>query len=139
MTANYAYTNSEVTKVTEGVSDIKVGDLIPGFAKHTVNGWLSYKVQNGALKGTGVSAGFTYLAGRATTNWSSTNSSLNQPDYFKLDGGLFWEKGNIRVTGNVFNVLDKYLYSGGYYDWLKSYYWQTEAPRNFRLSLTCKF
>jgi iron complex outermembrane receptor protein len=139
LTANYAYTNSEVTKVTEGVSDIKVGDLIPGFAKHTVNGWLSYKVQNGALKGTGVSAGFTYLAGRATTNWSSTNSSLNQPDYFKLDGGLFWEKGNIRVTGNVFNVLDKYLYSGGYYDWLKSYYWQTEAPRNFRLSLTCKF
>lgn len=139
LTANYAYTNSEVTKVTEGVSDIKVGDLIPGFAKHTVNGWLSYKVQNGVMKGTGVSAGFTYLAGRATTNWSSTNTSLNQPDYFKLDGGLFWEKGNIRVTGNVFNVLDKYLYSGGYYDWLKSYYWQTEAPRNFRLSLTYKF
>nr|WP_295933476.1 TonB-dependent receptor [uncultured Dyadobacter sp.] len=139
LTANYAYTNSEVSKVTEGVTDIKVGDLIPGFAKHTVNGWLSYKVQHGTLKGAGVSAGFTYLAGRATTNWSTSNSSLNQPDYFKLDGGLFWEKDKIRITANVFNVLDKYLYSGGYYDWLKSYYWQAEAPRNYRLSITYKF
>lgn len=139
LTANYAYTISEVTKVAEGVTDMKVGDLIPGYAKHTTNAWLSYKVQNGSLKNAGISAGFTYLAGRATTNWSSTNSSLNQPDYFKLDGGLFWEKNNIRLTANVFNILDKYLYSGGYYDWLKAYYWQADPPRNYRLSVTYKF
>ena len=139
LTANYAYTISEVTKVAEGVTDMKVGDLIPGYAKHTVNGWLSYKVQTGSLKGAGISGGFTYLAGRATTNWSTTNTSLNQPDYFKLDGGLFWEKNNIRLTANVFNILDKYLYSGGYYDWLKAYYWQADPPRNYRLSVTYKF
>lgn len=139
LTANYAYTISEVTKVAEGVTDMKVGDLIPGYAKHTTNAWLSYKVQHGSLKNAGISAGFTYLAGRATTNWSSTNSSLNQPDYFKLDGGVFWEKNNIRLTANVFNILDKYLYSGGYYDWLKAYYWQADPPRNYRLSVTYKF
>lgn len=139
LTANYAYTISEVTKVAEGVTDVKVGDLVPGYAKHTTNAWLSYKVQHGSLKGSGVSGGFTYLAGRATTNWSTTNSSLNQPDYFKLDGGVFWEKNNIRLTANVFNILDKYLYSGGYYDWLKAYYWQADPPRNYRLSVTYKF
>jgi iron complex outermembrane receptor protein len=139
LTANYAYTISEVTKVAEGVTDMKVGDLIPGYAKHTANGWLSYKVQSGSLKNAGISGGFTYYGGRATTNWSSTNTSLNQPDYFKLDGGLFWEKNNIRLTANVFNILDKYLYSGGYYDWLKAYYWQADPPRNYRLSVTYKF
>jgi iron complex outermembrane receptor protein len=139
LTANYAYTVSEVTKVAEGVTDVKVGDLVPGYAKHTANGWLSYKVQHGSLKNAGISGGFTYLAGRATTNWSKTNTSLNQPDYFKLDGGVFWEKNNIRLTANVFNILDKYLYSGGYYDFLKSYYWQADPPRNYRLSVTYKF
>ena len=32
-----------------------------------------------------------------------------------------------------------YGYSGGYYDWLKSYYWQADPPRNYRLSVTYKF
>ncbi|MCF2503159.1 TonB-dependent receptor [Dyadobacter sp. CY107] len=139
LTANYAYTNSEVTKVTEGVQSIKVGDVIPGFAKHNVNGWLSYKIQQGALKGTGLSGGFTYLIDRATSNWSTTNNEQNLPNYFKLDGGVFWERDKIRLTLNVFNVLDKYLYSGSYYDYLGAYYTQSEAPRNYRLGLAYKF
>ncbi|NIJ51770.1 TonB-dependent receptor [Dyadobacter arcticus] len=146
LTANYAFTKSEVTKVTEGVIVAKVGDPIPGFAKHTANGWLSYKVQNGALKGTGISGGFTYLGNRATSTWSDTDNTYNLPDYFKLDGGVFWEKDKIRLTLNVFNILDKYLYSGGTYgfntadgDPVTSYYWQAEAPRNYRLSLAYKF
>lgn len=139
LTANYAYTNSEVTKVTEGVESIKVGDVIPGFAKHNVNSWLSYKIQQGTLKGTGLSGGFTYLIDRATSNWSTTNNEQNLPNYFKLDGGVFWERDKIRLTLNVFNVLDKYLYSGSYYDYLGAYYTQSEAPRNYRLGLTYKF
>jgi iron complex outermembrane receptor protein len=139
LTANYAYTNSEVTKVTEGVTDVKVGDVIPGYAKHTVNAWLSYKIQNGVLKGTGISGGGTYLGDRATSNWSNSNSSLNLPNSFKLDGGLFWEKDKIKLTLNVFNILDKYIYSGGYYEWLNAYYWQADPPRNYRLSLAYKF
>jgi iron complex outermembrane receptor protein len=139
LTANYAYTNSEVTKVTEGVTDVKVGDVIPGYAKHTVNAWLSYKIQNGVLKGTGISGGATYLGDRATSNWSNSNSSLNLPNSFKLDGGLFWEKDKIKLTLNVFNILDKYIYSGGYYEWLNAYYWQADPPRNYRLSLAYKF
>jgi iron complex outermembrane receptor protein len=139
LVANYAYTDSKVTKVTEGVTDIAKGDVIPGFAKHTVNSWLTYKIQKGFLKGTGVSGGFTYLVDRAMSNWSTTDTDTNLPDYFKLDGGVFWEKSKIRLTINVFNILDKYLYSGGYYTYLNAYNWQTEAPRNFRASISYKF
>jgi iron complex outermembrane receptor protein len=139
LVANYAYTDSKVTKVTEGVNTIAKGDVIPGFAKHTVNSWLTYKIQKGALKGTGVSGGFTYLVDRAMSNWSTTDTDTNLPDYFKLDGGIFWEKNKFRLTANVFNVLDKYLYSGGYYAPLNAYNWQTEAPRNYRVSISYKF
>jgi iron complex outermembrane receptor protein len=137
--ANYAYTNSKVTKVTKGVTGINVGDVIPGFAKHTANAWLSYKVMDGALKGVGISAGFNWQIDRATSNWNDNDTRYNLPDYFKLDGGVFWEKNKVRLSLNMFNVLNKYLYSGGYYEWLNSYYWQTETPRNLRFSMSYKF
>ncbi|HSH66030.1 MAG TPA: TonB-dependent siderophore receptor, partial [Bacteroidia bacterium] len=108
-------------------------------AKHTVNAWLNYTLQKTALKGIGISAGFTYLAGRATYWDPSPNPSQILPDYFKLDGGLSWEKNNFKITANVFNLLNEYLYSGSYYTWLNAYYWQTEAPRNVRLSINYKF
>lgn len=141
-TANYAYTDSKVTKVADNVSGIKVGDVTPGFSKHTINTWLGYQIQSGALKGAGISGGFTYLIDRATSNFSVANPDQNLPDYFKLDGGLFWENGNMKITGNVFNILDKYLYSGSYttaYYSTPVYYWQAEAPRNYRLSIAYKF
>ncbi|MBT29943.1 MAG: TonB-dependent siderophore receptor [Thalassobius sp.] len=137
--ANYAYTDSKVTKVTEGITDIDEGDIIPGFAKHTVNGWLTYKIQSGVLKGTGFSAGVTYLADRQTYWDESPDPSQSLPDYVKVDAGLFWQKDRIKITANVFNVLDEYLYSGSYYSWLSAYYWQTDPPRNARLSLNYKF
>ncbi|MCX2433316.1 TonB-dependent receptor [Pedobacter sp. GR22-10] len=135
--ANYAYTDSKVTEVTPGVTGINVGDVVPGFAKHVSNGWLTYTLQDGALKGSGISAGFTYLAGRATDTWSVGLQKL--PNYFKLDGGLFYERSKFRITGNVFNILDKYLYSGSYYQFLNAYYYQAEAPRNYRVSVAYKF
>ncbi|WP_316752765.1 TonB-dependent siderophore receptor [Pedobacter gandavensis] len=135
--ANYALTDSRVSKATEvyGVV-IPVGTKIAGYAKHNANAWLSYKIQQGALKGAGVSGGFSYLAKRSSWSWGGSGTQ-EMPNYFKLDGGVFWEKEKIRLTANVFNMLDKYLYSGASYG--SYYYWQSEAPRNFRLSIAYKF
>lgn len=135
--ANYAYTDSKVTEVTPGVTGINVGDVIPGFAKHVANAWLTYTLTTGTLKGAGISGGFTYLAGRATDTWSVGLQKL--PNYFKLDGGIFYEHNKFKVTANAFNILDRYLYSGSYYSWLNSYYYQAEAPRNYRVSVAYKF
>ncbi|RDC54790.1 TonB-dependent receptor [Pedobacter chinensis] len=135
--ANYAYTDAKVTEVTPGVTGINVGDVIPGFSKHVANAWLTYTLQNGALKGSGISGGFTYLADRATDTWSVGLQKL--PNYFKLDGGLFYEHTKFKVTANAFNILNKYLFSGSYYEWLSAYYYQAEAPRNYRVSVAYKF
>lgn len=135
--ANYAYTDSKVSKVNPGVPSVSVGDIIPGFSKHVVNGWINYKLPVKALKGLGLSAGYTGLLDRATDNWG--DSDLRLPNYHKVDGGIFWEGTKMRITANAFNIFDKYLFSGSSYNWLSAYYWQTEAPRNYRLSISYSF
>jgi iron complex outermembrane receptor protein len=60
-------------------------------------------------------------------------------DYFKADGGVFFEKEKNKITVNVFNVREAYLYSGAYYVYASRYYYQTEAPRKFRVSVNYKF
>ncbi|WP_199120607.1 TonB-dependent receptor [Pedobacter sp. ASV28] len=144
--ANYAFTDGKVTKAIAN-GPINVGDAVPGFAKHTSNAWLSYTLQSGWLKGTGLNAGVTHLAGRAVQNYSRTNPEQNLPNYLKVDAGLSWERGPIKITGNVFNVLDEYLYNGAYYTGYfnaptydqGTYSWQAEAPRNYRFSIAYKF
>lgn len=139
LVANYAYTNSKVTRVTPGVTVAKVGDAVPGYAEQTANAWLSYKIQGGALKGIGVSAGASYLGGRHTAWEVSPDPAQKLPDYTKVDAGLFWEGGKMRIAANVFNVFDKYIYSGSYYSYLKAYYWQVETPRTLRFSVSYNF
>ncbi|HEU0124691.1 MAG TPA: TonB-dependent receptor, partial [Flavobacterium sp.] len=119
------------------VNDIHVGDVVPGYSKHTANAWLNYTIQSGKMKGFGASVGGTFLDGRQTDTWGDGLEKL--PTYFKLDGGLSYEIGKVKVTANVFNILDKYLYSGSYYEWLQAYYWQSEPGRNFRVGVTYKF
>lgn len=141
---NYAFTENKVTE--SNTPEYVVGDRIPGYAKHTMNGWLNYTVTDGDLSGLGLSFGGSFLADRSTWDWGSAGSPLEMDDYVKFDAGLSWENSNVRVNLNVFNVFDKYLYSGSGYSFLQpdgtykgGYYYQAEAPRNWRLSLTYKF
>lgn len=133
---NYAYTDSRISKDDYG-NKIKDGALVPGYAKHNANAWLTYRAQQGVLKGFGISAGFMYLVDRTTWSSAAAEGKMDLPNYFKLDGGLSWEKNKIGITVNVFNLLDKYLYSGSYSYGI--YSWQAEAGRNVRAGVTYKF
>lgn len=136
--ANYAFTDSYVSKDGGAVNSIVTkGTRIAGFAKHNLNTWFTYTLQNGVLKGAGVAAGFTWQAERSSWTWTTEPSRMAMPNYFRLDGGLFWEKNKIRLTANVFNILDEYLYSGA--DYGSFYYWQAEPPRDIRFSMAYKF
>ena len=139
LVANYALTDSKITKVANGVTSMKVGDVVPGYAKHTANIWLTYRLQDGALKGLGFSGGFTLLEGRNTYWDISPDPTKVLPTYTKFDAGISYEKDMLRFNLNVFNVLNKYLYNGSYYQWLTAYNWQTEAPRNLRFSIAYRF
>lgn len=136
--ANYAFTDSYVSKEGESYgSVIAKGTRIAGFAKHNLNTWFTYTLQSGALKGAGIAAGFSWQAERSSWSWTEEPSRMALPNYFRLDGGLFWEKNKLRLTANVFNILDEYLYTGA--DYGTYYYWQAEAPRDIRFSIAYKF
>lgn len=137
--ANYAYTDSRISKLAKDVTGMKEGDVVPAYSTHVANAWLNYQLQSGSLKGIGLSAGFTWMADR-NTYWDPSPEGGDQlPDYFKLDGGIFWERDKIRISANMFNILNDYLYSGSWYSYLNAYNWQTDPPRNVRLSITYQF
>ena len=135
---NYAYTEAKVTKVAQGVTVAKEGDIVPGYATHTANAWISYRLSAGPLRGLGINGGATFLGDRKTY-WEALAGGAELNDYFKVDAGMFWERDKVRIALNVFNVFDKYLYTGSYYSWLSSYYTQAEPPRNMRLSVGYRF
>ncbi|WP_050009472.1 TonB-dependent siderophore receptor [Flavobacterium sp. B17] len=142
---NYAYTDNEykeaITYIDPATNTPKIlhneGDKVAGYAKHTLNGWLNYTFTNGTLEGFGLSFGGSYLADRTSWTWDSTGTTKPMNDYLKFDAGASWENSKIRVNLNIFNVFNRYLYSGANYG--SYYYYQAEAPRNFRLSIGYKF
>ncbi|MDY3363942.1 TonB-dependent siderophore receptor [Riemerella anatipestifer] len=134
---NYAWTDNEVTQ--SNVPSLKVGNKVAGYAKHTFNTWLNYAFQDGILRGFGASLGFTFMGDRTTWSWSDNQGDAQLGDYRKWDAGIFWGNKNVKITLNAFNISDEYLYSGAYYGWGGYYYYQAEAPRNYRLSLSYKF
>ncbi|HEU4789893.1 MAG TPA: TonB-dependent receptor, partial [Flavobacterium sp.] len=132
---NYAFTEGKTTKDTD---PNMVGNQIPGSTKHIQNTWLNYKVDNGLLNGLGLSLGYQYQVDRAPWYISPDNTTA-LPDYFRLDGGVSYQIKKVYINLIVNNILNKYLYSGGYYSYTDMYYWQAEAGTNARLTVSYKF
>ena len=131
--ANYAYTKAKVTKDEDKAL---IGGPIPGpgFPKHIANAWLSYRVAEGKLTGFGAALGYQFITGR----------QYDMSDYARMDGSLFWQSGQLRITLNASNIFDKYLYSGAPYEFdtnatTTEYYYQVEPGINFRLGVGYHF
>lgn len=131
---NYAFTEAKITKDTDPAL---VGTQVSGTSKHIQNAWLNYKIDNGALNGLGLSIGYQYQVDRKP--WFASNDETQLPDYFRMDGGITYTKNKMTFNLTVNNILDKYLYSGGYYTYNQTYYWQSEPGTNFRMSVGYKF
>lgn len=133
LTLNYAFTDAEVSKDN---NKAVIGNAVAGSTRHITNGWLSYRLSGGGLKGFGVAAGYQWQIKRSSW-YVFDNSEAALPDYFRMDGNISWQNEKVAITLNANNLLNTYLYSGSPYggDW----YWQTEAPRNFRLSVGYSF
>ncbi|MFT3845618.1 MAG: TonB-dependent receptor [Lacibacter sp.] len=136
-TINYAYTDAKVTKDTE---DKEVNKQLAGTDKHIANVWLSYRVPAGMAKGLGVSFGASHAAGR--TAWYGAydrNLDPAMPAYTRFDAAVSYQLGKFGIALNVNNLFNADVISGAYYSWSNFYYWQAEAYRNLRLSITYKF
>lgn len=138
LTLNYAYLDSRLTKDTANSKNI--GTMTPGATRHVTNGWLSYRVRTGALKGLGVSAGYQWQVGRYAW-YVFEGGEQRLPDYFRLDGNIGWQNDKFNITVNVNNILNRYLFTGGaFYGYgADFYYWTAEAPGNLRLSIGYRF
>lgn len=132
---NYAFTEGKTTKDSDASL---VGTQVPGSTKHIQNAWLNYKIDKGALNGVGVSLGYQYQVKRAPWFISNGNTA-SLPDYFRVDGGLSYQRKKVTINLTVNNILNKYLYSGGYYSYTDMYYWQAEAGTNARVTVAYKF
>lgn len=132
---NYAFTEGKTTKDSD---ESIIGKQVAGTTKHIQNAWLNYKIDRGTLNGLGFSLGYQYQVKRAPWFISTDNTTM-LPDYFRLDGGISYQKNKISVNLVVNNILNKYLYSGGYYTYSDMYYWQAEAGTNARVTVAYKF
>ncbi|WP_261510410.1 TonB-dependent siderophore receptor [Chryseobacterium paludis] len=132
---NYAYTDAKTVK--DNVLT-RIGQQSPGNAKNVQNTWLSYRFENGNLKGFGLSAGYQYQGGRQS--WFGTSAALDQSleDYFDTNFGISYAAKKFDVNLLLNNALNRKLYSG-YRSDDGSYAWIYNAPRNWRLSIGYKF
>lgn len=137
VTLNYAYTDGKVTKDTDNK---QVSKQIPGTDKSIANAWLSYRAQSGKVEGLGFSLGASHAAGRSAW-YAEYDKSIDPtiPAYTRYDAATSYNFGKFGVALNVNNVFNADVYSGAYYSWSKFYYYQTEAHRNYRLSINYKF
>jgi iron complex outermembrane receptor protein len=131
---NYAFTEAKVTKDS---NPALVGTQVAGTSRHIQNTWLNYKMDQGALNGLGLSLGYQYQVDRSPW-FVSDDESTSLPDYFRLDGGVTYQKGKMTYNVIVNNILNEYLYSGGKYSG-SYFYWQAEPGTNVRLSVSYKF
>ena len=133
--ANYAYTDYKITKSIDPT--LPVGMRQPGYAKHNFNIWLKYTFRQGLLDGFNLSLGQTSLLDRSSWGAVKDDGKSSLPDYFRFDGAIGWRRGNLNIALNVYNIANRYLYSGSVSGGV--YYWQSEPKRNFKLGVSYNF
>lgn len=139
--ANYALTDSKISKDTKAE---KIGNITPNTAKHTANAWVTYRLQQGPLKGVGFIGSVQGMFHRAI----GTTKESNFKNYLRTDGGISYQRSRYNISLMVNNLLDnrKLMTAGStaaknakipgsvdYYSYI------VEARRNFRLGITYKF
>lgn len=141
--ANYALTDSRISRSTD---EKTIGNVTPNTAKHTANAWLHYRIQRGFLQGLGFMGGVSALIDRHI----QTTKHPNFPNYFRVDGGLSYQRGKYAISFIVNNLLNDQtlLTSGSVNNPSKAlsakgavpyYTYILEARRNMRIGITCSF
>ncbi|MDR2271855.1 MAG: TonB-dependent receptor [Sphingobacterium sp.] len=139
--ANYALTDSKVSKDTRAEN---VGNITPNTAKHTANAWVTYRLQQGPLKGLGFLGSVQGMFDRAI----GTTKESNFKNYLRNDAGISYQYKRYNVSLMVNNVLDnrKLMTSGStggrnakITESVAYYTYIVEERRNFRLGITYKF
>lgn len=118
--------------------------------KHSANGWLNYKFNQGILEGLDIGAGIYYVGTRPVDDYKQTftiaeghvngtqpeEKPFNMPDYTSVDAQVGYKFKNglgLRVFFN--NIFD----SVGYNSYFRGGYIDQIQPRNFSAQINYKF
>lgn len=116
--AGYSHNDSKNEKTT--ASEIGRRPVGAGPAD-LVNGWVSYTIQTGAVRGLGFGFGGNYAGENAITNSAATGKFII-PSYTILNATAFYNTGAFRFALKVDNIANKEYWKG----------WSTVEPQKLR-------
>jgi iron complex outermembrane receptor protein len=127
--AGYSYNESNVEK-TDATDYLGRRPEEAG-PQNLANAWVSYKFQQGAVKGFGMGFGGNYGSENEILN-RATTGVFKLPSYTILSGALFYNTNKFNVAFKLDNITNKEYYKG----------WSTlepQMPRRFSGNVTFKF
>jgi iron complex outermembrane receptor protein len=140
--ANYALTESIVTR-THSTSPFEwEGKHMENIPTHNANLWMRYAVPERIVRGLGAGLGVNYQQERwASSTLKSDGQEALLPDYINLDAALYYAFRNLDVSLNVYNLTDEDHYNGVYDGTTGNGEWiYASLPgTTFRLTTTVKF
>lgn len=131
--AGYSHNDSEITQGDEKNVWLDQGKR-PFWAgpKNLVNLWATYKFDQGVLENFGLGFGGNYASDNAILDNEVTGKFI-LPEYTVINGSLFYNAPQFRLSLNVNNITNKDYFNGG---------WSTvnpQKPRNVVASFAYKF
>lgn len=132
--ANYAFNKTEVT---ESDNEILVGRIKENAPRHQGGFWGKYLVNKGKLSGVSLAFGGNFVTERNTNYDADYNleQQLVLPAYMVFDAALSYEVNKFKISMNVYNLLDKTHWVGGY-SYTRLY---PGTPRNYLTTVAYKF
>ncbi|EHQ30934.1 TonB-dependent receptor [Mucilaginibacter paludis] len=118
----YGYNISEFTKAD---ADIQ-GKRPYGTPKHLINGWASYALRRGALKGFGLGFGGNY----SSSSYGDDTDLVTVPSYVLLSSTAFYDRGKYRIGLKVDNLTNVQYWGP---------FMQPQPTRSYSLNLSYKF
>lgn len=129
ITAGYSHNESEYIKIgSPGLQNRRPESAGPA---DLINGWISYRITSGSLKGIGIGIGGNYASENYIIN-RSTTGRFTIPAYTVFNASLFYDAKTYRLTLKVNNFTNEEYYKG----------WTTvnpQQPRAITAGFTYKF
>lgn len=116
--AGYSYNDSKNKKTDPSIEGRRTVSAGP---KNLVNGWISYTIQTGVVKGLGFGFGGNYASNNTVTNSAETGQFII-PSYTILNATAFYTTGAFRFGLKVDNLTNKEYWKG----------WTTIEPQKLR-------
>jgi iron complex outermembrane receptor protein len=129
ITAGFTYNDSKLTKT----ADASVEGLRPATASspYQANFWVSYKIQQGVVKGLGFGVGGNYASDNKVIN-SHTLGVFTLPSYTVLNASAFYDTNRYRFGAKLDNFTNQKY-------WIGYGTMNPQKLRSFALSATYKF